>query len=79
MQVYKTNKGGLVRLLNVLTKLRTCHPHRFRRTGATLALRHGMSITIVSKILGHESISTTQIYLDISNDEIEENHKKYAY
>lgn len=56
-----------------------CHPHRFRRTGATLALRHGMSITIVSKILGHESISTTQIYLDISNDEIEENHKKYAY
>ena len=55
-----------------------CHPHRFRRTGATMALRQGMPITQVSKLLGHESIETTQIYLDISDEELEQAHKKYV-
>lgn len=55
-----------------------CHPHRFRRTGATFALRRGMPIEQVSKLLGHESIETTQIYLDISEKELELAHKKYV-
>ena len=55
-----------------------CHPHRFRRTGATMALRQGMPIHIVSKILGHESIETTQIYLDISDKELEQAHERYV-
>lgn len=54
------------------------HPHRFRRTGATFALRKGMPIEQVSKLLGHESIETTQIYLDISEDEAADAHKKYV-
>lgn len=55
-----------------------CHPHRFRRTGATMALRAGMPITTVSKLLGHESIETTQIYLDVSDEELEQAHRKYV-
>lgn len=54
------------------------HPHRFRRTGATMALRQGMPITQVSKLLGHESIETTQIYLDISDEELQQAHNKYV-
>lgn len=54
------------------------HPHRFRRTGATLALRSGMPIEKVSFLLGHESIDTTQIYLDINEDEAKQAHKKYV-
>ena len=54
------------------------HPHRFRRTGATFALRRGMPIEQVSKLLGHESIETTQIYLDISEQDIALAHRKYA-
>lgn len=54
------------------------HPHRFRRTGATMALRAGMPLLTVSKILGHESIGTTQIYLDITDKELLEAHEKYA-
>ena len=55
-----------------------CHPHRFRRTGATMALRAGMPIIEVSKLLGHESIATTQIYLDIEDKQLEATHEKYV-
>ena len=54
------------------------NPHKFRRTCATMALRRGMPIEQVSKMLGHESIETTQIYLDLSEDELEQAHKKYV-
>ena len=55
------------------------HPHRFRRTGATFALRAGMPIQDVSRLLGHESIETTQIYLDIDEKEIARSHEKYVH
>ena len=54
------------------------HPHRFRRTGATMALRNGMPLIQVSKLLGHENIGTTQIYLDISDEELQQAHKRYV-
>ena len=55
-----------------------CHPHRFRRTGATFALRSGMPIEKVSFLLGHEAVSTTQIYLDINEEEMKQAHKKWV-
>ncbi len=54
------------------------NPHKFRRTCATMALRRGMPIEQVSKMLGHEEISTTQIYLDLTEDELALAHKKYV-
>lgn len=54
------------------------HPHKFRRTGATMALRAGMPIEQVSKILGHENITTTQIYLDIKETDIKASHERYV-
>lgn len=55
-----------------------CHPHKFRRTCATMALKRGMPIEQVSKMLGHERLQTTQIYLDITEDELEQLHRKYV-
>lgn len=54
------------------------HPHKFRRTCATLALRRGMDLIYVSKMLGHENVQTTQIYLDIDENALEEQHKRYV-
>lgn len=54
------------------------YPHKFRRTCATFALRRGMPIEQVSKMLGHESIETTQIYLDLSEQDLKEAHRKYV-
>lgn len=44
------------------------HPHRFRRTGATRCLRHGVPIDAVSKMMGHAEIATTQLYAQQSTD-----------
>lgn len=69
---------SIVRNMGRRAGVQNVHPHRFRRTGATMALRSGMPLIQVSKLLGHESIATTQIYLDISDEELSENHRKYV-
>lgn len=67
-----------IRELGKRAGVENTHPHRFRRTGATFALRSGMPIERVSYILGHESIETTQIYLDINEEEAKMAHKKWV-
>lgn len=74
----KSSLESIVRSIGRRAGVENCHPHRFRRTGATMALRNGMSLIQVSRMLGHEQIDTTQIYLDISDDELESAHKKYV-
>ena len=37
-----------------------------------------MPIELVSMMLGHEQISTTQIYLDIRDDDLQVAHRKYV-
>lgn len=54
-----------------------CHPHRFRRTAATMALRKGMSIFDVQRMLGHKNIETTKIYLDLDDSDLKYQHDKY--
>ena len=53
------------------------HPHRFRHTAATMALRRGMPIEQVRMMLGHESIETTLIYAKTNDYSLKENHKKF--
>ena len=75
------DKNSVRQLLQRIAKrcgVENVHPHRFRRTCATFALRRGMPIEQVSKMLGHEQISTTQIYLDLDERDMEQAHKKYV-
>lgn len=74
----KSTVESLVRAIGKRVGVENVHPHRFRRTGATMALRVGMPILQVSKLMGHENINTTQIYLDISSEELEASHAKYV-
>lgn len=69
---------SVVRTIGARAGVDKVHPHRFRRTGATMALRQGMPITTVQKLLGHESLETTQIYLDVSDEDIEQAHRRYV-
>ena len=55
------------------------HPHRFRRTLACRLIDRGMPIQEVQKVLGHEKIETTMIYLSCLNEkQIELNQRRFA-
>lgn len=69
---------NIVREIGRRAGVKNTHPHRFRRTGATFALRGGMPFMTVSKLLGHANIAVTQVYLDISDEELENEHGKYV-
>lgn len=55
-----------------------CHPHRFRRTCATLARRRGMPLEDIQKMLGHSNIDTTMIYIAEDDDNMAQSHKKFV-
>ena len=54
------------------------HPHKFRRTRATVLIKHGMSIEEVAAILGHERLDTTMQYILLDNGDIEHSYRKFA-
>lgn len=68
----------IIRELGRAAGVENCHPHRFRRTTATHALRRGMPIEQVSLMLGHEELNTTQIYARSDEADIQAAHKKYC-
>ncbi len=76
-----TDKSSIESMTRKIAKragVERANPHKFRRTCATMALRRGMPIEQVSRMLGHEELSTTQIYLDLTEDELALAHRKYV-
>ena len=53
------------------------HPHKFRRTLATMAIDKGMPIEQVQRLLGHVRIDTTLHYAIVNQNNVKLAHKKY--
>ena len=53
-------------------------PHVFRHTSATVALRNGMPIEQVQRMLGHSNINTTMVYADVDDSDVRISHGKYV-
>ena len=53
------------------------HPHKFRRTLATMAIDKGMPIEQVQHLLGHQSLDTTLQYAMVNQNNVKISHRKY--
>ncbi len=53
------------------------HPHKFRRTLATMAIDKGMPIEQLQHLLGHQRIDTTMHYAMVKQSNVKLAHKKY--
>lgn len=72
-------KSGMERRIRDLGKRIgvKAHPHKFRRTMATKALKAGMPIEQIQVLLGHANLDTTQLYAIVDQEQVKFNHKKY--
>lgn len=57
--------------------LQKVHPHKFRRTLATMAIDKGMPIEQVQKLLGHVRIDTTLNYAFVNQNNVKNSHRKF--
>ncbi len=66
----------IIRELGKKANVKETHPHKFRRTAATMALNRGMPIDQVQTMLGHAQIATTLIYAKAADDAVKQAHKR---
>lgn len=66
-----------LRTLGRKVNIAKVHPHKFRRTLATMAIDKGMPIEQVQRLLGHVKIDTTLHYAMVNQNNVKMAHRKY--
>ena len=67
-----------LRILGKRVQQQKIHPHKFRRTLATIAIDKGMPIEQVQRLLGHKKIDTTMCYALVNQSNVKNAHRRYV-
>jgi integrase/recombinase XerD len=51
-------------------------PHVLRHTFAALSIQKGMNLPALKKVLGHDRLTTTEIYLNVTDRHIQEEYEQ---
>ena len=75
----KMSRQGFFKILKELANnagiTKELSPHTLRHSFATHLLNNGADLRIIQELLGHENLSTTEIYSHLGNKKIEEDYK----
>ena len=76
-RITRTQVGRVVKTgLSRVTTMKKRSPHVLRHTFATAMLNNGASLESVRKLLGHESVSTTEVYTHTTFEQLKKVYKE---
>ncbi len=74
----ETGAWNIIRKMAVKAEIeKRVYPHLLRHTHGTIARKHGLALDTIARQLGHQDVSTTQIYARLGDEVYEQEYRRF--